>query len=108
MATDRPNIPNPDLGPFEAENGDRCDHVTAIFLDNVTRPRLAAAGGIGAHEAMAHLRGFALCAMWDWARRSEPGNQAQINERSHCAPATGRHPGRHGPEGMAQSHRDAT
>lgn len=56
------SFPNPDLGSFEGENNDWCEHVTAQFLRGVTSVVLCEPGADPAHAAYAHMAGAMFCA----------------------------------------------
>ncbi|RWE30748.1 hypothetical protein [Mesorhizobium sp.] len=68
-------FPNPDLGPFEAENNDWAHHVQRTFCQEITQDQLNAPGCDPAHAAFAHLTGFILCAMTDAGKRGDGQQQ---------------------------------
>lgn len=68
-------FPNPDLGPFEAENADWSAHVTRGFVSEISMDQLNAPGCDPAHAAMAHLTGFIICAMTDANKRGDGSQQ---------------------------------
>ncbi|TIW72938.1 MAG: hypothetical protein E5V58_13005 [Mesorhizobium sp.] len=66
-------FPNPDLGPFEGENGDWQAHVMRNFTRDITSPMLEEHNP--AHVALAHLTGFVISAMTDASGRGDGTQQ---------------------------------
>ncbi|RVD36780.1 hypothetical protein EN741_24915 [Mesorhizobium sp. M4B.F.Ca.ET.019.03.1.1] len=66
-------FPNPDLGPFEAENNDWAQRIMREFTAQVTQPMLQ--DHVAAHVALAHLTGFVMAAMSDAGGRGDGQQQ---------------------------------
>jgi len=67
--------PNPDLGPFDGENGAWLKHVQREFAHIVTIPMIQNRECSPAQAAIAHMRGFINCAFVDALERGDGSQQ---------------------------------